>query len=170
MLPKILVYDLNKGQEERIHEQLEKRSAGRYEVLQLTPESMEIPYDLIFCPASKISFCQKISSKATILTWEREFTLPVTVSEIHQKIESHLDALVQRQRFLSAGKEASMALVFCFDPNSKEFWMSKYLRSLLEQGLVVIYLPIMPLYRVPDLEEKSIGPKLTDLLISLDQV
>lgn len=170
MLPKILVCDLNKSQERRIYEQLERRAAGRYEVIQLRKENETIPYDLIICPESKASFCQNTNSDAIILTWEKEFTLPITVSEIHHKIESCLDTLRQRQKSLSAGKKASMALVFCFDPILKEHWMTQYLRTLLGQGLVVLYLPIMPLYRVPNLEEKAIGPKLTDLLICLDQM
>jgi hypothetical protein len=145
MLPKILVCDLNKSQERRIYEQLERRAAGRYEVIQLREENETIPYDLIICPESKASFCQNANSDAIILTW-------------------------QRQKSLSAGKKASMALVFCFDPILKEHWMTQYLRTLLGQGLVVLYLPIMPLYRVPNLEEKAIGPKLTDLLICLDQM
>lgn len=169
MLPKILVHDLDKSQENRIYEQLERRAAGRYEVHQLAEESTVVEFDLIICPECKASFCQNISSEATILTWEREFASPLTVTEIHHKIEGYLDTWLQRQRSLSTGKKASMALIFCFDPALKERWVSHYLTALLNQGLVVIYLPVMPLYRVPNLEEKLIGPKLTDLLISLDQ-
>ncbi|MGI6089843.1 MAG: hypothetical protein ACOYEL_00380 [Saccharofermentanales bacterium] len=170
MLPKILISDLNKRRERRIYEQLERRAAGRYEVFQLTDEPAETDFDLILCPESKTADHHKLSPDAVILTWEQEFKSPLLVSEIDQRLAEQIEAWRQREHSLPEGKNAGLALVFCFDHNLKERWVPAYLKALQNQGVMAIYLPLMPLYRVPDLEEHQVGPQLTDLLLSLDQV
>lgn len=170
MLPKILISDLNKKKEQRIYEQLERRAAGRYEVFQLTDELAETDFDLILCPESKAADFHKLSPDAVVLTWEQEFTPPLIVSEIDQRLSEQIDKWRQREHSLPAGKNAGLALVFCFDYKLKKRWVPAYLKALQNQGVMAIYLPLMPLYRVPDLEEHPVGPQLTDLLLSLDQI
>ena len=170
MLPKVLIHEPNKKKEKRIYEQVERLAAGRYEVSLLAEGELETNYDIILCPASQLLSCQKNSPEASILTWEQDFSVPLAISEIDNKIEDLLQQWRKRQRSLPDGKNTGLALVFCFDGSIRKSWVPNYLQALLNQGIQPIYLPIMPLYLVPDLEEQTVGPQLNNLLLSLDQV
>ncbi len=169
MLAKVLIRDQDKNRETRIYRELERFAAGRYQVFTAEDKRADPDFDLILCPQREASCYQENSPEAKIMTWEQEFTQPLRISLIHQEIEKNLAIWRKRRRSLTEGKKSNLSLLFCFDNCRKDKWLPSYLKALLKQGLYVLYLPLKPLYRINDLEEKSLGKKLTDLLITLDQ-
>lgn len=64
--------------------------------------------------------------------------------------------------------EAKIDLVLSFDRESRDRWLSDLLEARIEDGGETYFLPLMPIFLVPDLEIQKTGETLSDFLLALD--